>query len=407
MGTTRGGAWPPFTPVRGAVNVAGPGTIGLTRMMRRSGGPAAPCRRLSSNLHRRARAALGGAPCPTTCGGYCATGAGSTPPTDRGGRLHTDATRRPRAVRGLGAGAGRPAAEPSFGRRAASGTVSDRGRSPAARRGDARPAPGPRSPPRLPARPCAPAWRAEATRSRPSQPRAWRCRARGAAPSRGRCCSAGRETTPRTSGASTRSSPSPSSRSSSSYTSSWWRVEAGRRQRARPRPRPAGRQPRRHPAMGRASVHAVLREHPLPRDPRVLVLDSAFDLPWLSSWFASRRRRGLALNAVRLLEQASSSPSSPRARGGSASVGRALSPAALRPRRLRRARAAHRRPDDSGRRSRRRGDLPEWARLRPGSRACYGTPCSGDPYLPVARPARLSRCPPSGGSSSASPVDMG
>jgi 1-acyl-sn-glycerol-3-phosphate acyltransferase len=49
---------------------------------------------------------------------------------------------------------------------------------------------------------------------------------------------------------------------------------------------------------------ALLREHPLPRYPRFLVLDWAFDLPWIS--VAMRKLGGVAAspyNALRLLEQ--------------------------------------------------------------------------------------------------------
>jgi 1-acyl-sn-glycerol-3-phosphate acyltransferase len=49
---------------------------------------------------------------------------------------------------------------------------------------------------------------------------------------------------------------------------------------------------------------ALLREHPLPRHPRFLVLDWAFELPWIST--AIRRLGGVAAspyNAMRLLEQ--------------------------------------------------------------------------------------------------------
>ena len=49
---------------------------------------------------------------------------------------------------------------------------------------------------------------------------------------------------------------------------------------------------------------AVLREHPLPRHPRFLVLNWAFDLPWVST--AMRRVGGVVAspyNAMRLLEQ--------------------------------------------------------------------------------------------------------
>jgi 1-acyl-sn-glycerol-3-phosphate acyltransferase len=49
---------------------------------------------------------------------------------------------------------------------------------------------------------------------------------------------------------------------------------------------------------------ALLREHPLPRHPRFLVLNWAFDLPWISSFI--RRVGGVVAspyNALRLLEQ--------------------------------------------------------------------------------------------------------
>ena len=49
---------------------------------------------------------------------------------------------------------------------------------------------------------------------------------------------------------------------------------------------------------------ALLREHPLPRHPRFLVLDWAFELPWIST--AIRRVGGVVAspyNALRLLEQ--------------------------------------------------------------------------------------------------------
>jgi 1-acyl-sn-glycerol-3-phosphate acyltransferase len=49
---------------------------------------------------------------------------------------------------------------------------------------------------------------------------------------------------------------------------------------------------------------ALVREHPLPRNPRFMVLDWAFDLPWIS--FFVRRMGGVVAspyNALRLLEQ--------------------------------------------------------------------------------------------------------
>jgi 1-acyl-sn-glycerol-3-phosphate acyltransferase len=86
----------------------------------------------------------------------------------------------------------------------------------------------------------------------------------------------------------------------------WWRVEATGARRV--------------PAHGRALLvanHAgilpwdatmmalaLLREHPLPRHPRFLVLDWAFELPWIST--VIRRLGGVVAspyNALRLLEQ--------------------------------------------------------------------------------------------------------
>jgi 1-acyl-sn-glycerol-3-phosphate acyltransferase len=87
---------------------------------------------------------------------------------------------------------------------------------------------------------------------------------------------------------------------------SWWRVKVAGAERV--------------PAHGRVlltSNHAgilpwdatmismaLLREHPLPRHPRFLVLDWAFDLPWVSSGI--RKVGGVVaspFNALRLLEQ--------------------------------------------------------------------------------------------------------
>jgi 1-acyl-sn-glycerol-3-phosphate acyltransferase len=87
---------------------------------------------------------------------------------------------------------------------------------------------------------------------------------------------------------------------------SWWRVQA----------EGAGRVPAHGPAL-LAANHAgilpwdatmisvaLLREHPLPRHPRFLVLNWAFELPWIST--AIRRVGGVVAspyNALRLLEQ--------------------------------------------------------------------------------------------------------
>ena len=77
------------------------------------------------------------------------------------------------------------------------------------------------------------------------------------------------------------------------------------RERARARPRAAGGQPRRDPALGRDDdVVAIMREHPLPRYPRFLVLNWAFELPYVS--MAIRKVGGVVAsphNALRLLEQ--------------------------------------------------------------------------------------------------------
>jgi 1-acyl-sn-glycerol-3-phosphate acyltransferase len=86
----------------------------------------------------------------------------------------------------------------------------------------------------------------------------------------------------------------------------WWRVQAEGAERV--------------PAHGRAMLAAnhagilpwdatmisvaLLREHPLPRQPRFLVLNWAFELPWIST--AIRRVGGVVAspyNALRLLEQ--------------------------------------------------------------------------------------------------------
>ena len=76
-------------PLRGAVNVAAPGTIGLTRMIRLAGKPSAADRaRRCSRRRRRSAAALGlfGSSRPTS-GGCSATAARSTRAARRGGRL--------------------------------------------------------------------------------------------------------------------------------------------------------------------------------------------------------------------------------------------------------------------------------------------------------------------------------
>ena len=115
---------------------------------------------------------------------------------------------------------------------------------------------------------------------------------------------------------------------------------------------------------------ALLREHPLPRHPRFLVLNWAFDLPWISAFI--RKVGGVVAspyNALRLLEQdqlvavfpegvkGTGKPFGERyrlqrfGRGGFVEI-------ALRAGR----------PDRAGGGGRQRGDLPE-ARRRAGARA--------------------------------------
>ena len=109
-------------------------------------------------------------------------------------------------------------------------------------------------------------------------------------------------------------------------------------------------------------------------------------------------------NALRLLEQDELVAVFPEgAKGAGKPFSRALPAAALRPRRLRRARPAHRRADRAGGRRRQRGDLPEAGRRPACSRADRRALLPDHPDLPVARPARRwCRCRRSGGSSSAS-----
>ena len=115
---------------------------------------------------------------------------------------------------------------------------------------------------------------------------------------------------------------------------------------------------------------ALLREHPLPRYPRFLVLNWAFDLPWVSVFM--RKVGGVVAspyNALRLLEQDQLVAVFPEGvKGAGKPFARALPAAALRPRRLRRDRAAHGRADRAGGGGRQRGDLPEARRARRRSR---------------------------------------
>ena len=128
---------------------------------------------------------------------------------------------------------------------------------------------------------------------------------RGAAERVG-ACGGWRASTARTNGASTRSSPGRSSRCSTSSTTTGGGCASSGVEHV--------------PAHGRALLAAnhagilpwdatmmsvaILREHPLPRYPRFLVLNWAFDLPYVS--MGMRRVGGVAAspqNALRLLEQ--------------------------------------------------------------------------------------------------------
>ena len=124
-------------------------------------------------------------------------------------------------------------------------------------------------------------------------------------------------TTARTSGASTRSSPTSVFPLLEFLYDRWWRVEAdGRPQRARPRPRAARRQPRRDPALGRdddgrrdpaRAPAAALPALPRPE----LGVRAAVRLGWRCARSAACRRRRTTRSGCS--SRTSSSPSSPRA----------------------------------------------------------------------------------------------
>ena len=134
---------------------------------------------------------------------------------------------------------------------------------------------------------------------------------------------------------------------------------------------------------------ALLREHPLPRYPRFLVLDWAFQLPWVST--AIRKVGGVVAspyNALRLLEDDQLVAVFPEGvKGTGKPLLRALSAAALRPRRLRGAGAAHRRTDRAGGRRGQRGDLPDDRPVRPGRARAARALLPAHPHLPLAGPA--------------------
>ena len=205
--------------------------------------------------------------------------------------------------------------------------------------------------------------------------RARATRSSAAAPARGRLRA-------RTSGASTRSSPTWSSRSSTSSTT----AGGGSRSRAPTTCPPTGARcwppttPGILPWDATMISVALLREHPLPRHPRFLVLNWAFDLPWVS--VAIRKVGGVVAspyNALRLLEQDQLVAVFPEGvKGTGKPFARALPAPALRPRRLRGARPARRRADRAGRGGRAaRRSTPSSARSPPLARAI------GAPFFPV------------------------
>ena len=135
---------------------------------------------------------------------------------------------------------------------------------------------------------------------------------------------------------------------------------------------------------------AIMKEHPLPRWTRPLVLNWAFELPFLS--FFMRKVGGVPaspFNASRLLEQDELVMVFPGGREGDRqAVLGALPAAALRPRRLRRGGAAHRRADHPRGGRRRRGDLPEDRRVAGAGEADRRAVRADHPDLPLARAAR-------------------
>ena len=329
-------------PVRGAVNVAGPGTIGLTRMIRLAGKRALPIaaplfgavtstgQRLgldtqSDDFQRLLRYGRGvdtrGSP----------TRSGYTPRHSTSGRRDWPACEAER-VNGVGTRRARRCAT----------MPSDRDRTSCAGCG-----PGSTPVSSFPRRSPAAPRRSRATRARPSSGSSTGWTA----------------TTRRTSGASTRSFAELVEPLFAFLYETWWRVKVEGAERV--------------PAHGRAlltSNHAgilpwdatmislaLLREHPLPRYPRFLVLDWAFDLPVdLGGDAQGRRRGGVALQRDAAARAGPAGGGLPRGREGHGqAVLGALPAPALRPRRLRGDRAAHRRADRAGGGRRERGDLSE------------------------------------------------
>ena len=245
------------TPVRGAVNVAARGTIGLSRMIRLAGRLPLPLAVAAVRAAHRARALgwrlLGGLPAPAALrarGGRRAPGAR--------GRATGPALERAEAVEDW--------VTRARVREAARERAPERGRRPRLSCGGCARGSTPAS--SCPTRSAAAAARCRATRaSRPSA-----------------SCAASRATTRRTSGASTRTSPT--------------LVEPLFALPLRALVARAVEGAHNVPGHGRALLvanhagilpwdatmiaTALLREHPLPRHPRFLVLNWAFDLPWIS-----------------------------------------------------------------------------------------------------------------------------
>ena len=154
---------------------------------------------------------------------------------------------------------------------------------------------------------------------------------------------------------------------------------------------------------------AIHKQHPLPRQPRFMVLDWAFRLPWVSAFMRRvGRRRRLALQRDAAARAGAPGDGLPRGvEGRGQALLRALPAAALRARRVRRDRAAHRRADRPGRGRRLRGDLSEARRVAPAGPADRRAVLPDHADVP-ARSGRWApcRCRRSGGSSSATPIDL-
>ena len=106
---------------------------------------------------------------------------------------------------------------------------------------------------------------------------------------------------------------------------------------------------------------ALHDEHPAQRRLRLLGADLVFELPFIGS-MARKMGTTLACNedAERLLTERRAGRRLPRGlQGHRQAVPRAVHAAAVRPRRFRHGRAAHRRADHPVRDRRRRGDLPD------------------------------------------------